>query len=112
MTKSTNGGQLTAEVITIPADRLPSSRPAPAGPAEVIDLTRRDIFNVAGIRTLAAMIAPLCGHEIEVEIDRLAEEFRWKVRKRFDATESSIGGAVRAIRCGLRAEVRRRKGMT
>ncbi|MER9702189.1 hypothetical protein [Mesorhizobium sp. M0146] len=112
MTKSTNGGQLTAEVLSIPSNRHPSSRPLPSAPAEVIDLSRRDIFNVAGIRSLAAMIAPLCGQEIDVEIDRLAEEFRRKARERFDATESSIGGAVRAIRCGLRAEVRRRKGMT
>lgn len=95
-------------VVRLP-ERDPTSGPKPDRPADVIDLSRLDLFNMDGLRDIAADYARLPNpRDVEAAITEVIRDYRRILRTRHkDATGSAAEGAVTAVRAALRAEINR-----
>ncbi|MER9741986.1 hypothetical protein [Mesorhizobium sp. M0187] len=92
-----------AIVLPLPFHRLPSSRPMPAAPGEVVDLSRIDIVNISGARAAAAVIAKMpTTYDREAAIKQTISGFRRIAKRRHGVTGGPVDGAVILIECIIR----------
>ncbi|MER9355611.1 hypothetical protein NKI61_20290 [Mesorhizobium sp. M0514] len=100
-----------AEVITIPTKRAPSSRPAPAGPAEIIDLSRLATIKRDGIPAVAKTLARQPSADFDRELAKTLGEFRTGVVRRHGLSGTQLDGVTKAVAASLRRQVQNfRKG--
>lgn len=97
-----------AEVLRLPDRDPPPARQKRDRPADIVDLSRRDLFNMRGLRETAAEFNQLPNpRDVEAAIEAAIRDFRRIVKRRYGATGSPVDGAAIAIRAALRAEINR-----
>ncbi len=107
MTSSPNGRPLMGEVLTIPTKRMASSRPAPAWPAEIIDLSRLATIKRDGIPDVAKTLAQQPSADFDKELAKTLAEFRKGVMRRHGLSGAQLDGVTKAVAASLRRHVKK-----